>query len=191
MGAIEAEVRKRARKDRVQQALLGTVALSGLLLWSMAAPNTLQLLTKLGGKRVRRVYQLKSVASRLSDKGLVRFVERKGQKYIKLTQKGSQHMELELKRASLDAKKRKRWDGKWRMVVFDIPESRRPVRDKFRILLRSLGYVPLQASVWVYPYDSEEIVTLIKAELGAGSRVLYAVVDKIEYDAKLRKRFGV
>lgn len=40
------------------------------------------------------------------------------------------------------------WDGKWRLVIFDIPEKRRPARDLLRQKLKEWGFVRLQKSVW-------------------------------------------
>lgn len=40
------------------------------------------------------------------------------------------------------------WDGKWRLVIFDIPEKRRPARDLLRQKLKEWGFTHLQKSVW-------------------------------------------
>jgi len=47
----------------------------------------------------------------------------------------------------------KKWDGKWYLVIFDIPEKIRLKRDIFREDLRKLGFGQLQASVWISPYN--------------------------------------
>lgn len=41
------------------------------------------------------------------------------------------------------------WDGKWRVVIFDIPEQKRLVRDLLRRNLKKWGFKPLQKSVWI------------------------------------------
>lgn len=41
------------------------------------------------------------------------------------------------------------WDGKWRLVMFDIPEKRRIARDLLRSKLKQWGFTHLQKSVWV------------------------------------------
>ena len=41
------------------------------------------------------------------------------------------------------------WDGKYRIVIWDIPEVNRRVRDLFRRKLREWEFVSLQKSVWV------------------------------------------
>lgn len=43
------------------------------------------------------------------------------------------------------------WDGKWRMVVFDLPENRRGLRNELRRQLRAAKFGGLQGSVWISP----------------------------------------
>ena len=50
-----------------------------------------------------------------------------------------------------EAQKRK--DGKWIMLIFDIPQNHRKERDLLRSILRNLGYKLFQQSVWVTPYN--------------------------------------
>src|SRR6185503_5238760 len=85
----------------------------------------------------------------------------------------------------------KRWDRKWRIVIFDINEKKRKLRDQIRNLLVSLGFIRLQNSVWVYPYDCEDIIWLIKSNVGVGKDILYLIVDEIENDKHLLKSFGL
>ena len=77
------------------------------------------------------------------------------------------------------------------MLVFDIPERRRAVRTKIRAALISLGFVRLQDSVWVYPYDCEDLITLLKTDFKVGKDVLYVIADRIEFDKPLRILFGL
>jgi phenylacetic acid degradation operon negative regulatory protein len=43
------------------------------------------------------------------------------------------------------------WDGRWRLVLFDVPESCRARRNQLRRYLRSQGFGYLQNSVWITP----------------------------------------
>ncbi len=45
------------------------------------------------------------------------------------------------------------WDGKWRMILFDIPEAKRSLRQLYRMKLADLGARMLQSSVWITPYE--------------------------------------
>jgi len=83
------------------------------------------------------------------------------------------------------------WDQKWRIVIFDIWERRRGVRDKLRRTLEKAGFRRIQDSVWVCPYDCEEFVTFLRADLRLGEGILYLIAEGVENDAKLRKLFGL
>ena len=47
----------------------------------------------------------------------------------------------------------KKWDGKWRLVAYSVPEGSRTLRDRFREKLQSLGFANLNASLWISPRD--------------------------------------
>jgi hypothetical protein len=51
---------------------------------------------------------------------------------------------------------KRRKDGKWVMIIFDVPEKYRKSRSLLREILHSLGYKMLQQSVWISPYDVSE-----------------------------------
>jgi len=95
----------------------------------------------------------------LKAKGYIKVKSLEPNEAIILTRKG---MEKVLKTALLLKEKKKRKDGKWLMVIFDIPEKKRSLRDFFRENLQILGFKYLQKSIWVCPYDVlEEIQGLI------------------------------
>jgi phenylacetic acid degradation operon negative regulatory protein len=45
------------------------------------------------------------------------------------------------------------WDGHWHMVIYQVPESERALREQLRRRLSWLGFGPLSASVWLSPHD--------------------------------------
>lgn len=86
---------------------------------------------------------------------------------------------------NIDYKKPKQWNKKWYLVIFDVPEEKRRLRDALREKLKILGFGMLQASVWISPYpslgDVEEIVKFYHLK----PYVLYAVSKKVgRYNSK-------
>ena len=77
------------------------------------------------------------------------------------------------------------------MLIFDIPEKKRHLRYKVRSTLSAVGFTRLQDSVWIYPYDCEDFVTLLKADFRIGKDLLYMIVDSLENDTWLRKKFNL
>lgn len=188
MGKLEEVSQKRKRKQDIQHAVLATIAVTGFVAFAAVAGNALQLLDYLPNNKYNLRYRAKSAAGRLIVKGYANWVERDGKKYLRITPTGRRALAFEQAKVALKNQKKK-WDGRWRMVVFDVPERRRNVRNRLCAVMESVGFVRLQDSVWVYPYDSEDFIALLKAELKIGKDVLYAIADTIENDKGIRKHF--
>ena len=84
-----------------------------------------------------------------------------------------------------------RWDKKWRIIVFDIPERKRKARDALRLEMKKLGFLELQKSVWVYPYDCRDAVDFLVEFFEVRTCVRYLVVSEISHDADLRMHFNL
>jgi DNA-binding transcriptional regulator PaaX len=103
------------------------------------------------------------------------FVERNGSKY-KITIKGKIFLKGLLSQKN---NRKKPWDEKYRVVIFDIPESMRKSRNWLRVELGSLGYKKLQQSVFIGKKPlSEDIIIGIK-ENKLNNYVNYLLVDKV------------
>lgn len=187
--SIESRVKSRARRERIQDIVLRTLFLASAVGIMMAAPNSARLLryfqkylekrdTKLG-RRISQAY------TRLKEKGMI---EKKENGAFRLTKKGEEHAAA-LQMLDLTQKPLLRWDRKWRIVIFDIWERRHVVRNRLRELLKRNGFVKIQNSVWVYPYDCEELFAFLRTHLSLGRGMLYIVADEIEGDSQLRKHF--
>lgn len=192
MGIIETEARKRRRRGYLRDALLASLVISGVVLVASIAPNAFAQLRYLPSmKRAQLRYQAKTTLGRLVAQGLIVFEKRNGKNYARITPAGQKTLALEQQKATLIDGKKRRWDKRWRVIIFDIPEKRRRTRDSLRITMRKLGFARLQDSVWVYPYDCEDLMALLKADLKLGVAVLYMVVEHIENDKHLRAEFGL
>lgn len=135
-------------------------------------------------------YRAKTVLGRLAAQGFVTFEERGDKRYARITEAGKRILELETLREK-GLQKPKRWDKRWRVVIFDIPERRRGVRVRIRRFMEEYGFVRLQNSVWIYPYDCEDLIALAKADLRIGDDALYMIVEHLERDNHLREHFGL
>lgn len=191
MGTLEAAARKQRKRRNLQRAVLTTIGAAGVLAVVMIAPNVFQALPRITGNKYKLGYRARTAAGRLAQKGLVRFIERNGKRYVEITNKGRNTLALEEQRSALHANRHKRWDKQYRLVMFDIPEKRKNTRNRLRMLMNELGFLRLQDSVWVYPHDCEELIALVKAELRVGSDVVYSVAEQIENDGWIKRHFGL
>lgn len=94
-------------------------------------------------------------------------------------------------RVKLELAKSRRWDGKWRLLIFDIPEKVRGRRDFFRKELKSLGFFPLQKSVWVYPHRLPKDFLDLWDDFLLGKELILIESAKIEGDTELRSFFAL
>ncbi len=179
--------RKRLRRNQVAALVLESVKVAGLLGVAVVAPNVIGAMAKIGIISTGRDRELvKRAVDRLYKKGHLKHVKGK----LALTVSGKETLRvLDLKFRTWEPPKR--WDKQWRVLVFDIPESKKSLRDRIRRTLESIGFRQLQRSVWVYPYDCEDWVTLWKAEFKVGSEMLYLIVNSIEGESVLKRAFGL
>ena len=194
MGKIETKIKKRVRKENLQRVLLNSVAAVGVLGMAVVAPNALQVLGQLGlverGQYGRNSNLSRSMKKLLKDKSLEFQTASNGKKYLTITKKGRQQLNI-IEARNFNLEKPKRWDRKWRVIIFDITEKQRRTRDQLRITLSEIGFVKLQKSVWVYPHDCEDLIMLLKTDFVLSKNLLYMVVDEIENDGWLKKVFNL
>lgn len=182
---IEKESRIRLRRTRVRQVILTMLAGAGAMSIAVLAPNTLAVLGKIIKKS--SLINTRSSIKKLLEAGLLERVEIDGVLQVRLTQKGRYYLQTRLGHTQIPRK----WDGRWRVVIFDIKEERRHLRARLRDMLEQIGFIKLQNSVWVYPFDCEDLVTLIKQDYRVGKEVLYMIADSIESDKQLRGHYGL
>ncbi|MFQ5661768.1 MAG: CRISPR-associated endonuclease Cas2 [Candidatus Paceibacteria bacterium] len=184
--------KSQTRIGKIGKIVLLTIAGVGILSMAIAAPNALQALNIIPGMKKKRYhkYYIDNVIARLSRQGFIKFEDKNGKKFIKLTEKGKLEV-IQYKFRDKIIKKPKKWDKKWRVIIFDIKEYRKGTRDKLRRTLVNLGFIRLQNSVWIFPYECEDIIVMLKADFKIGKDVLYMTVDKIENDKWLKKEFSL
>lgn len=85
---------------------------------------------------------LSQALKRLREGGLIELASDEKLVY-KLTDKGKE--KAVLTSLKFDDKE---WDGRWRLVIFDVPEKRRQARDLLRSKLKQWEFVHFQQSVW-------------------------------------------
>ena len=104
-----------------------------------------------------------------------------------LTERGKKR-KLEYDLENLTIVKPSSWDGKWRLLLFDVPESMKRAREALREKLKQLGFFQFQKSVWIYPYRCENEIDFI-AEVFSIASCLTLFTIYIENDKMLRSYF--
>jgi DNA-binding transcriptional regulator PaaX len=183
---------EKKKEISVIKIILRVIAITGVISVAVLAPNALQILKPLmkDKKKYNPKWYIKKTIHTLKDNGLIVFEQKNNRQVVRLTEKGMDRLSR-YKLNELNFKKPRKWDGKWRIIIFDIKETRRRTRNTLRMTLVNFGFVKLQQSVWVFPYDCEELVILLKSDFRIGKGVLYMLVDKLENDHWLKKEFDL
>jgi len=133
---------------------------------------------KLLWKEIRKLYRSKLIVRKENPDGSFSFVlNEKG----KLRALNYRFEEMCLKQ---DA-----WDGKWRMVVFDIPEKKKSSRDALREKLNRLGFYELQKSVFIFPHECRNEIDFIIEFFELRPYVRIILATELDNELHLKKIF--
>ena len=170
--------------------------MTGVLTVGLVAPKVLGLfeyLNPISRKNTMRFNQrITQALLRLERNGLIHITGEGRKREVHLTQQGEKKIDA-LYAGAYVIPMPVRWDGKWRLMMFDVPEKRKKVRDTLRMLLQSAGFIHFQDSAWIQPYPCDELVTLLRSHLGSGKgEIRYLTVSFIdESDYAFRKHFDL
>ncbi len=134
-------------------------------------------------------YRIRQALKRLEKRGLLEWRKEKTGWRSRLTPAGEKFAKRIEAAKRIQIRKPEQWDEKWRVVIFDVKEKYKSSRERFRRILGKAGLLRLQDSVWIHPYDCEELIVFIRKDLRLGGSVLYLLVEGVEGDAKLREHF--
>lgn len=123
---------------------------------------------------------------RLLKTGYIEKIIKNGKPYLRLTGTGKNAL---VRDYPLFVLQKKRWDKKWRIVIFDIEEENKPKRNFFQRKLKSLGLGMMQKSVYITPFDITVDLQEFIEEINLGGKVFVMEVNKIALgDAKTLAR---
>lgn len=130
-------------------------------------------------RSINALYKEKLISEKYNKDGTVTLILTKEGKKFALTY-DIENMKIE---------KPLKWDRKWRIVIFDIPEHLKKTRDIFRIQLRSLGFYELQKSVFVYPYKCSNEIEYLTEFYKIKRFVRFITADSIDNELHLKQIF--
>lgn len=130
-------------------------------------------------RAIQRLYQSKLIGFKEREDGAVDIVlSREGEKIA-----------LRYKLDEMQIAKPKRWDTKWRVIIFDVPEKKKRLRDAIRMHFRRLGLVELQKSVFVHPFDCQNEIDFLIELFDARPYVRFIEANHIDNELHLKKKF--
>lgn len=130
---------------------------------------------------IKKLYASRLIAERMHEDGSVT---------LTLSEEGKRRA-FRFKLEEMEIQKQKTWDRKWRMIIFDIPERHRKVRDAVRGHLRQMDFYELQKSVFVHPYPCRDEIEFVVEFYSIRSYVRQVIVETIDNKLHLKKLFDL
>jgi len=165
------------------------VASTSPMFVSMALPKVTKYLSdKIKDKR-KKNKRFCNTFYYLKRNDLINFENHNGQVYISLTKEGRKKAG-KYQIDDLEIKKPKEWDGKWRILIFDIKNKDRLKREALRGKIKELGLYQLQKSVWTYPFEFSQEINLLRSFFGLTKKEMQVIIaSHIENDRELKNHF--
>lgn len=181
-------------KAAIVDGLLRFVASGGFITTALLLPNAAQIFDKPLVRLLKslddrsRERELRRITHYMKQKGLISYKAGDYEHGIKLTPQGK----ARIKRSDYTAlaiPAPKKWDGRWRLIFFDVPMESDAGRHSFTYKLRNLGFQQLQKSIWIHPYPCRPEIETVTQVLGIRKFVTYVEISEIDSEPLLRKRF--
>lgn len=183
----------RKPRSAIVKDILSWLAVGGLI--CLAATSPFFILNIVKNFKKGNKYNNKKVYDafyNLRRQGCVNIQKKNNQIYISLTNKGKERAGR-YQIDNLRIKKMKKWDKKWRIVIFDIPEKKKVAREALRGKLKDLGFAKFQDSAWVTPFPCENEINFIKLVFDLSDFWLDVILteDIGSKDRQFRKLFNL
>jgi len=175
----EKKLKKGIEKYPLTKDLLMILAVGGFVSLAVIAPGLAAVVAKEIEWQERA--KLNQRLERLRRRKLVNITYKNGQTLVEITQDGRRKA-LEYKFAEMKIKTPPKWDNKWRLVIFDVANDKRRQRDRLRDKLKNLGFLILNESVLIYPYDCPDEIEFIRQVFNLGKEVTYLTAERFEGD---------
>lgn len=130
------------------------------------------------------LYALTRSLKGLEQAGMVERLSSEQKEYLRLTKLGRVRASSQKLDAS-DSLLNPNWDGKWRIILLDLPESRKSERESLRYLLKKAGFVCLKNSAWISPYPYEHLFTNIKNDLGLTTEMIILTTSTLDQSTEI------
>ena len=181
---------KKHNKGELAKEILIYLANGGLLLACLAAPGLTRVIPLFKPKNASEQYRIDRVLKKLHKNKLVNIYTRNGNEVVEITTHGRKKV-LEYNLDDMKLKIPKKWDGWWRVVMFDIPQSKKIARDAVSRKIKEFGMYPIQKSVFVSPYVCKNEIDFIGEFFDVREHIIYIKAKEVEGVKKLKEHFGV
>lgn len=177
-------------KGELAKNILLGLAAGGFIIAACALPGLPQVMTLFHTKDSDDRARILRAIRRLQKRKLIRVFSREGEDVVEITQVGKKKV-LAYRFDEMHIAPQKKVDGMWRVVMFDIPESKRGARLALSHWIKEVGMYAIQKSVFVSPYPCKNEIDFLGEFFGVRTHIIYMEAKMIDGEERVRKHFGL
>ena len=196
---LERKFRNEERRNKYApvKEVLTLLGKGALLTMLLIAPGTAQAVRKQiykqksddSWKRYNSSY-LRRTIENLGRQRCIKIVDESDSCAVSLTERGK-HGVLKYALDELELDTSKPWDGKWRIVIYDIPDTLRHVRNELGSILKRMNFLRIQKSVYLTPFACEQEVEFIRLHFGQEKNITLLTAGSLEHGHVYQEYFGI
>jgi DNA-binding transcriptional regulator PaaX len=180
---------KKAKITQVVLCIFAVASMPALILLAATMGNVVQVFKQFQRSKHFNKEQIRNSINHLRKQKLIEYIsDKNGKTIVKITKKGETKLrafDIEL----MEIKKPRKWDGKWRLVMFDIPMRFTKGREALRYHLKNLNFFQFQKSAWIYPYPCEDEILFIANFFGVEKYVEVLIVESVLREEQMKRHF--
>lgn len=169
-----------------ERKILQTVGVGAVLVGALLIPGLPMALSPFMTKGKAGKQNTKRSIKRLEEKDIIYL---NGDK-IRLTKKGRELLKR-IQAEDITIVRPDNWDHIWHVVAYDIPDEKKQERDYFRTKIEQLGFLKVQESMYVFPYDCVQEIAVFAQSLGISPYVLHLTTSKLSRQSEYVKKFDL
>lgn len=177
-------------KDIIKSILIGLGMIGVVIIVGAVAPNIFKILNK--KKLFKKEYERNKFSNAIYYLKSKKFIQVKdnydGTCNVELTENGRKKI-LKYDIDNMQIKPMKKWDGKWRFVMFDIPDKYRKTSNALREKLKKMGFYQFQKSIWVHPFIIDNEIEFIADIFNIRQFISMGEIINLDSDKLLRSEF--
>jgi DNA-binding transcriptional regulator PaaX len=154
------------------------------------APGLAIICKELNAKNAKERYRVKQALKQMESQGFLIRQIKNGKEVLVVTEKGKQKVWSVLPE-DLKIQPARKWDGKWRVAMFDIPEYKSRVRKEVSFKIKDIGMQAIQDSVFVSPFPCKREIDDISEHYDVKKFFIYFEADLIELEQDLLNTFNL
>jgi CRISPR-associated endonuclease Cas2 len=169
--------------------ILEEISAGDLFVGFLTSAMSTRLMYKNAQQRAVERYKNKLALERLEKYGYIESKRKNSETIYFATQEGKRALHEIYTRTTKTLSRPKKWDGMWRVVAYDFPESERSSRNSLRYVLEKAEFFQVQKSIWVFPYDSALFFQLLKKDEVVNAHTIFMKARSISLEIQCKKHF--